>query len=101
MTTTLEQNIVTELGLNVLDEKAQFEFAGQVGEVILAAALTRLVASLSEEQVVSLEYFLDETQSAEDLLHHLLTHHKEFETILGEEIAALKEGATSVVAQIE
>lgn len=92
----LQQNIAPILGIDLLEEAEQAVFLMDIGDLILESALLRLVADLNDDQESSLNHYLETEPSSEMLMEHLLTHHKNFEKILEEEIIAFKEEAIAV-----
>ncbi len=94
----LETNIGDIIGLNTLTEDEKVAMLRDLGDLVLESALTRLVADLSNEQVVALDQYSDNVTDTETLLKHLFEHYPNFENLLQEEIIAFKEEANSIFA---
>lgn len=97
--TLLQQNIMNTLGLETLSDEEKLVFLEQVGDVVMEAALLRLIVGLDENQEAALEQYLETEPTGEVLFGHLIQHHKNFEMILEEEVLAFKEEALTVLAE--
>lgn len=92
----LQQNIAPILGLDLLSEEEQAVFLMDIGDLIVESSLLRLVAELNPDQEAALNHYLETEPTPEILVEHLLSHHKNFSTILEEEIIAFKEEALAI-----
>lgn len=95
----IQQDIRSLLGLEGLSQDEQEVFLAQIGELIIESAVLRLVETMTDEQEVAFNYFLDTDPDPETLMQHLVTHHKSFPQILEDEAIAFKEEAVSVLGK--
>jgi hypothetical protein len=97
------QNLTTDvaplLGLESLSELEQADFLAQLGELIIESAVLRLTETLSNDQQVAINYYLDTKPAPEVFMQYLLTHHANFKTILEEEIASFRAECISVMGK--
>jgi len=98
--TKLNDNIADLIGLGGLSDDEKVAFLSEIGDVVLESAMLRLVGDLSEDQTEALDQFLETEPEPEVLMKHLFEHHKDFETILEEEIAALREETKAVLGPV-
>jgi len=92
----MQDDISEIIGLQTLPEEEKVVMLRDIGELVLEAALMRLTASLSDEQVVALDQYSDTVTDTETLLKHIFEHYPSFEIILQEEVQAFKEEALAV-----
>jgi hypothetical protein len=93
----LHQNLTKVFGIDGLSLEEQAAFLSEIGDAVFQSSLVRLVSTLSEEQQVALEQYLDSEPEPEVLLAHLLEHYKTFEDIIAEVVASFKEDALKVL----
>lgn len=99
--TDSQTDIAALIGLDGLSEGDQQTFLAEIGDVVFDAALLRLVAGLSDGQGLALDHYLEDEPSADVLMKHLVDHYPEFETILQEEMIALREEIVAVMPAVQ
>jgi len=101
MTTTntkLETDLSSLMGLDGLTDEEKVVFLNEIGDLVLESALLRLVADLTDDQQEALDQFLEAEPDADTLMKHLLAHHANFETLLEEEMVAIREETQTVMS---
>ncbi len=102
MSNTLLQTDLTKLlGVDALPEDEQASFIAEMGQVVLDTAITRLIASMTDEQQSALEHYLDSEPSAEDLMEKLINQYPNFGPILEDVVLEIKEDAVAVMPPVE
>ncbi len=96
---TLQTDLSPILGLDALNEEERAVFLADVGALIIEASLLRLVAGLTADQEASLNHYLETDPAPEVLMDYLIKHHKDFEKIIDEEVAAFREEAIAVLGK--
>jgi hypothetical protein len=97
----LQKNLTATFGLEGLSDEEQVAFLDELGTVVLETALVRLMASLDDDKVASLNYYLDTEPTPDALMEHLLTQYARFEELLTEAIVEVKEDAMVVLGDEE
>ncbi len=87
------------IGLESLNEFEQAEFLAQIGELIIESALLRLTETLTPDQQMAINHYLETEPTPEVFMSYLVTHHASFQTILDEEIIAFKEECIAVMGR--
>ena len=93
----LKDEITKVLGVDKLSTEEQISFVSEIGALILETALFRFAPTLTSEQHLSLEQYLETEPDPEVLLGHLLEHHESFKNILEDVVLDFKEDAITVL----
>jgi|GEM_PF-930340 len=101
MNDTLQKNLTKTFGLDGLSEEEKVAFLDEIGTVVLETALVRFMTELSEEQLASLNYYLDTEPEPDALMEHLLTQYARFEEILEAVIVEIKDDVAYVLGEPE
>ena len=101
MNDILKKNLVDTFGLEGLSEQEQVTFLDEMGTVVLESALVRFMQGLSEDQMASLNYFLDTEPESDALMEHLLTQYKDFEREIEAAMVEIKADALEVLGEPE
>lgn len=101
MSNILQESIIKTLGLDGLSDEEKVLFLDQLGTIVLETALLRLVESLSDERVSSLNYYLDTEPTTDALMERLLNHYPDFSQILEKTITELKEDMKAVLGDVD
>jgi hypothetical protein len=81
-----------------MSEPEQAVFLKRIGEIVLDAALLRLLAGLDDAAVEELQTYLEGVEENDDVLAHLLETYPNFSEIITEEAAALREEGEAVLS---
>ena len=84
--------------LDKLSEEELLAFYDRMGQIIIDAALGRLLLSLPESKVAELELYLESHKNSGDAVSYLLTTFPVFEEYLEEETLAFQREALRVVS---
>ena len=71
----------------------------EIGDMVLEAAVLRLVAELTPEQMEALDQFLETEPKPEVFVNHLVTHHQTFATLIAEEAERFRQDAVEVFGE--
>ena len=93
----LSEKLAEVLKIDALPPEEQQEFLSRVGNVILDSSVMRLLTSLEESEVESLEKYIDSGSQEDDVFEHLLKTYPNFEKIVEEEAAALQSNFAEVM----
>ncbi len=73
-------------------------FLEKSGQLILDAAIARLLLSLNESELAQLELYFDSHDDVEDMIGYLSDSYPRFVDILGEEAAAFQAEAEQIIS---
>ncbi len=96
---TIQTDITKAIDLSFMTDLEKDEMIISIGDLIMEAALLRLLAELTDEQRESLDQFMETNPSSEILFKHLLEHHKSFAQIIEEEKNNFMEEASRVFSK--
>ena len=96
----LKKDLIKELGLDKLTGEQQEEIFGQIGTVLLEGIMSRAISMLSGAEKDELNKITDEENSAGKMLGFLKEKIPNFEDIVKEEIAVLKQDSFDVMSKI-
>lgn len=92
------KNILNEaLQVDDMTEAERDEFLNRAGAVVIDAAVSRLLVSLSESEAAQLELYLGSHEHIEDIFGYLIKTYPTFEEYLAAEIVNLKNEALEIV----
>ena len=94
-----QQNIASTIGMDTLPEDEKLAVIDHAGSLILEAAVSRLIGTLSEEQSAALEHYMETQPTSDAFLEHLVKNHPAFSRMLTEEIDTYKQEVQEVLAQ--
>jgi len=96
------QETVNELAemleIDKMPEDERAEFMERVGSIVVDAAVSRLLVTLTESEVEQLQKYLDMSTESDDVFAYLLRNYSQFEKIVEEEIAAFQKNTTEVIS---
>lgn len=95
----LQKDITKVLGIDELSPNEQAKFLAEVGDVILERSLLQFSASLTDEQHIALQEYLETDPEPEVLMNHLLKHYDHFEGIIENVVLEFKEDALKVLGE--
>lgn len=90
------ESVAELLAAETMSEGERLKLEGNIRELILEAALARLLTTLSPEQLSALEHFAETEPEPERLLQHLSSNYPNFDGILAEEFARFKKDLAKV-----
>lgn len=92
-----QKNLEDLFGTKEMSEAQRDDFMERVGNIVMEAAVLRLLASLKEEQIEELETHLVDESSPEVLLEYLLSNYPDFSGMIEEEINAFRSEAEEIL----
>ncbi|NCT02240.1 hypothetical protein GW766_03270 [Candidatus Parcubacteria bacterium] len=98
--TTPQSRLVALLALDTWSDTERNIFLEKSGQLILDAAVARLLLVLSEAELAKLELYLDSHKNIKDIIGYLSDTHPQFVDILGEEAVALQAEAEQIVSPL-
>ena len=86
----LSEKLAAVLQVKDLPENKQVEFLAQISDVIIDSSIMRLITSLEENEVATLQQYIDGATPEDDVFEYLIQTYPTFETIVEEEVLALQ-----------
>jgi hypothetical protein len=90
MTEPFPDHIAEILGVQDMNVQQQEAFFAKVGGVLLDSVITRLLLTLTEEEMLQINLDLDVKENDDDPFSYFLNTFPQFEGIVREEVAALQ-----------
>jgi len=102
MANILKQNIIQELGLDVLSEKEQEEALLRIGQIIFQSVLIRVMEELTAKEKDQFAKLLTERPDDEKVIFDFLKSKiPNLEEIVNEEVAAFKKESLEFIEKIK
>ena len=86
------------LGVDKMAPQEQDDFLARTGEIIINAAVGKLLLTLEDEQVKKLEEYIEKAPETEDVFAYFLKTYPEFESILEGEMEAFRNGTMEIMS---
>jgi hypothetical protein len=86
------------INFDAWSEAEQLSFMASSGQLILDAAVNRLLLSLGESDIAKLELYLDTHGETTDVLSYLSQTYPQFDELITEEVVAFQAEAERIVS---
>lgn len=86
------------INFDAWSEAEQLSFMASSGQLILDAAVNRLLLSLGESDIAKLELYLDTHRETTDVLSYLSQTYPQFDELITEEVVAFQAEAERIVS---
>ena len=96
--TTQQSALAKAIGFDTWSAAEQAVFMTESGQLLIDAALNRLLLSLTESEVAQLELYLDTHEGMTDIVAYLSETYPNFDKYLVEEVVAFQAEAEFIVS---
>ncbi len=100
MANILNQNIISELGIDSLEPDKQMDILGKIGQIIFQAVLIRVLALLGEEEQEKLNDIMEQND-VDALLAFLQATVPNLDEIIKEETVKFKQQSIDFASQLK
>lgn len=102
MNSSLQQNLITTLGLDTLPAEKQQQILSELGKIAYQRVLMRALDDLTDKQKDELDKLLENNvEDADGVYNFLAQNLPNFETIVTEEISALRDHALKIMSGLK
>lgn len=98
MESKMNSRLAILLGVDKMSPSEQNDFLAKTGEIIINSAVGKLLLTLEDEQVETLEKYIENAPETEDVFAYFLENYPSFETIIEKETEAFKNETMKIVS---